>query len=55
MAEILNHCEECGQDFYYAPNLHECAHKGRVLASDGPPGESWVDECMRKQRDGIRR
>ena len=45
----MNHCGECGLDFYYAAELHECAHKGVPVAVP----ESWVDECMRKQREGI--
>lgn len=51
----MNHCDECEQDFYYDPKYHECAHKGRVLPGSEYIGESWVDECMRKQREGIRR
>jgi hypothetical protein len=51
----MNRCDECGLEYLYDPKYHECAHKGRQLAGSDRVGESWVDECMRKQREGIRR
>jgi hypothetical protein len=54
MDEPTNHCNECGLDFFYAPELHVCKHKGRALPGAEHDGESWVDECMRLQRDGRR-
>lgn len=52
MTDETHTCEECGLTFFYAPALHECAHKGdpRMLAqADAMRGETWVEECMRKQ------
>ena len=42
-------CDECGLTYSYDPKYHECADKGRPA----PEPESWVEECMRKQREGI--
>jgi hypothetical protein len=51
----MNHCDECGLDFYYEPKYHECADKQRVLITPREQNESWVEECIRKQREGIKR
>lgn len=50
--QTVSTCDECAATFFYDPKHHECASKQRrtpaaILA------ESWVDECMRKQHEGI--
>lgn len=46
--ETFNHCENCGLDFFYRPELHECADSRQPLANPYA-GMSWVEECMAKQ------
>ena len=50
--ETKHQCQTCGQSFMYDPRYHECRserdkqEQARLLAGRG---ESWIDECMRKQ------
>ena len=48
----LNKCECCGLEYAYAKDLHKCRTR-----PEPPYGtrETWVQECMRKQREGIRK
>lgn len=48
----MNHCDECGLDFLYDPKYHECAHKQRPVSDDDHVGESWIDQCLRMQKEG---
>lgn len=47
-------CEACGLTYEYAPELHQCPTerdrqvRAALLAGRG---ESWVNECMRRQRE----
>jgi len=46
-SEPTTTCPDCGLTYFYDPKHHECQTGPVVLA-----GETWVEECMRKQREG---